>query len=431
MRSNGALVRPASEQKILREREGCISRPDAKSVPSKNKESAPGTPALLSLSTRLVHAGDDLSAVAGAVAPVIVRSKTYRWASLDANPDYKYSRGANPTRAALERTLEGLENVPCRATVFASGLAAETCLFLTLSPGDHLILGAEVYGGTYRLIDQVLGKFGLSASYVDLNDAAAVRAAVQPRTRYIFAEPISNPSLRVVDLVALGTLARSLEVPLIVDATFAPPVAFDSFACGAETVVYSLSKYHAGHNDLVMGAVVTRNVALDEKLRFLYGAVGAIPSPDDCYRVIQGIKTLDLRFRRASESALAVAGRLAGNPKIGRTLYPGLAIHPGHEIARRQFTGGCGSVVSFALADESSASVRRFVDRIVADGLIVFGESLASPETILAYPTKMSHRSLPESVRVGELRITDGFFRLSLGFEDPEDILRSIERALS
>lgn len=378
----------------------------------------------LALSTRLVHAGDDLSQVAGAVAPVIVRSKTYRWESLDANPDYKYSRGANPTRTALERTLEGLESQPVRATVFASGLAAETCLFLTLNPGDHVILGREVYGGTYRLLEQVLGKFGLAASYVDLNDEAAVRAAVRPTTRLVFAEPISNPSLHVTDVARVGRLVRELGLALVVDATFAPPVTFDAFAAGADTVVYSLSKYHAGHNDLVMGAIVTKDRALDEKLRFLYGAVGAIPSPDDCYRVIQGIKTLALRFRRASETALEVARRLGENGAIGRVLYPGLAPHP-------QFSGGCGSVVSFALADESPERVRRFADRIVADGLIVFGESLASPETILAYPTKMSHRSLPAEVRVGELGITDGFFRLSLGFEDPADILAALGRALA
>lgn len=377
----------------------------------------------LSLSTRLVHASDDLTQVAGAVTPVIVRSKTYRWQSLDSNPDYKYSRGANPTRTALERTLEGLESVPVRATVFASGLAAETCLFLTLNPGDHVILGREVYGGTYRLLEQVLGKFGLAADYVDQNDEAAVRAAVRPETRLIFAEPISNPSLHVTDVARLGKLAKELGLRFVVDATFAPPVTLDSFAAGADTVVYSLSKYHAGHNDLVMGAVVTRDRALDERLRFLYGAVGAVPSPDDCYRAIQGIKTLELRFRRASESALAVAKWLSGHPKIGRALYPGLDPHP-------QFTGGHGSVVSFALADESPESVRRFVDRVVAGKLIVFGESLASPETILAYPTKMSHRSLPESVRVGELKITDGFFRLSLGFEDPADVVAELGEAL-
>jgi cystathionine beta-lyase/cystathionine gamma-synthase len=252
-----------------------------------------------SLSTRLIHAGEQPDKETGAVAPVLIRSKTYAWNYFDADPEYKYSRSKNPTRTILENKISELESVEkgkIWTTVFASGVAAEFALFLTLSPGDHIIFSREVYGGTYRLIENVLSRFGITGDYVDFNNLESVRKIIKPSTKYFFVETPTNPSLHIVDLKKVQTLSKETGIPFIVDATFAPPITTDSFEFGAETVIYSLSKYYAGHNDAIAGAVVTRNKELDAKLRFYQGAIGAVLSPDECYRVIQGIKTLEIRL---------------------------------------------------------------------------------------------------------------------------------------
>jgi len=386
----------------------------------------------MKFSTKGIHAGEKPDAQTGAVAPILVRTKTYHWPSFDSDPVYKYSRGKNPTRSILEEKLAGLEDTggkQCYATVFASGVAAEACLFLTMKPGDHILFSQEIYGGTYRLIETVLAPFGLTADYVDFDDEEKVKSLIQPTTKYLFVETPTNPSLHIVDLEQVGKLSKKYGIPLVVDATFAPPVTTNSFAYGSEIVIYSLSKYFAGHNDAIGGAIVTTDKALDDKLRFSQGAIGAILSPDECYRIIQGIKTLDLRYRRASESAQIVAEYLARHGAIEKVFYPGLLIHKGYEIAKKQMTAGFGSVVSFVLKDESHETARHFVDTLIEGGLITYGESLASPETILAYPPLMSHKSLGEEVRQ-ELGITKGFFRLSLGLEDAEDIISQLENAL-
>lgn len=390
------------------------------------------------ITTKLIHAGEKPDPQTGAVAPVLVRTKTYAWTSFESDPTYKYSRGKNPTRSVLEEKISGLENVgpgEVAATVFSSGVAAETMLFLTLNPGDHIIFCHEVYGGTYRLIEQLFSKFGITADYVDFNDDKAVQRAIRSSTRYFFVETPTNPSLHIIDLERVGKLSKKTGIPFIVDATFSPPVTTDSFTYGAETVIYSLSKYHAGHNDVIGGAVVTRNKQLDEKLRFLQGTVGAVLSPDECYRVIQGLKTLDLRFKRASENAHTVAKFLESQEVIEKVYYPSLVSHPSYKLARKQMSGGCGAVLSFTLIltkdkKKNHTRVKNFVNSCIASELIVYGESLASPETILAYPPIMSHKSLPKDVRQG-LGITDGFFRLSLGFEDPEEIIEVLKKALT
>lgn len=401
----------------------------------------------VSLATKLIHAGEKPDPTTGSVAPVLVRSKTYQWKSFEDIPKFQYLRGKNPTKTILEEKIAGLESLPRKnagnageeilATCFGSGVAAEAMLFLTLSPGDHIIFCQEVYGGSYRLIEQVLKRFGLSADYVDFTYTKKVKSLIRPTTRYFFVETPTNPSLHIVDLEKVGQLSKETGIPFIVDATFSPPVTTNSFAYGAETVIYSLSKYYAGHNDALGGAVVTRNKKLDEKLRFLQGAVGAALSPDECYRIIQGLKTLELRFKRASESAQKVAEFLAKHPAIakGKVFYPGLPSHQGHDVACRQMTGGFGSVVSFVLKNEMHSAIKKFVERIIKGGkngrLITYGESLASPETILAYPALMSHKSLPSEVRKNELGISDGFFRLSLGLEDPDDIIQELKSAIS
>jgi cystathionine gamma-lyase len=388
----------------------------------------------LGIGTRLVHGGEAPDPLTGAIAPVLVRSKTFQQPVFGVESKWQYSRAANPTRSILERKLESLVG-DGHAAVFGSGDAATTMFLLTLKPGDHLVCCQELYGGTIRLFDQLFADFGIKTSYVDIEDIEAVKAVQTDQTVAIWVESPTNPKLGVVDLAKVGGIAKKLGLRYVVDLTFAPPCTTDPFECGAETVIYSLSKYFAGHNDAVGGAIVTINEELYGRLRWLQWSVGAVLSPDECYRVIQGLKTLELRWQRTSESAQTVAEHFQEHPLVQAVYYPGLADHPGHEVAKKQMKNGFGSALAFDLESEDLNLIRQFVTRLQDSGLVVFGESLASPETILAHPATMSHRSLTQEQRdnlgIGDnIGISNRFFRLSLGFEDPADIIAAFDEAL-
>jgi len=378
-------------------------------------------------STKLVHGGEPSDPLTGAVAPVLVRSKTFRQPVFGEEAPYQYSRGKNPTRDILERKLEVLVG-DGQATVFGSGDAATTMFLLTLQPGDHVLCCRELYGGTIRLFDQLFAGFGITADYIDIEDIEAVRAAKTDRTVALWVESPTNPKLGVIDLAKVGGIADELGLRFIADLTFAPPTTTDPFAYGAETVIYSLSKYFAGHNDVIGGAIVTRNRALHERLCWLQGSVGAILSPDECYRVIQGLKTMELRWARVSQSAQTIAEYLAGQGQVAKVYYPGLPDHPGRAVVRRQMRRGFGGTLSFDLRTQDLEQIGQFVDNLQSSGLVVFGESLASPETILAHPATMSHRGLTQTQRA-QRGIDNSFFRLSLGFEDPADIIAAFDDA--
>lgn len=379
------------------------------------------------LGTTLVHGGEPTDPLTGAVAPVLVRSKTFRQPVFGEEAPFQYSRGKNPTRNILEHKLEELVGAG-RATVFGSGDAATTMFLLTLKPGDRILCCRELYGGTMRLFDQLFADFGITADYIDIEDLEAVRAAQTDRTVAAWVESPTNPKLGVIDLAKVGRIANELGLRYIVDLTFAPPCTTDPFEYGAETVIYSLSKYFAGHNDVIGGAIVTRSDALHERLCWLQGSVGAILSPDECYRVIQELKTLELRWARVSRSAQAVAEYLDRQKHIARVYYPGLPGHPGGDIAAKQMRHGFGGTVSFDLRTQDLEQIGQFVDNLQSSGLVVFGESLASPETILAHPATMSHRGLTPIQRE-QRGINNSFFRLSIGFEDPADIIATFDEA--
>lgn len=381
------------------------------------------------LGTKLVHGGESPDPLTGAVAPVLVRTKTFRQPVFGVEAKWQYSRGKNPTRSILENKLESLAG-DGQATVFGSGDAATTMFLLTLKPGDHIICCRELYGGTIRLLDQLFADFGIEASYIDVEDIEAVKKTRTARTVAIWVESPTNPKLGVIDLDKVGSIARQLNLRFIVDLTFAPPCTTDPFKTGAETVIYSLSKYFGGHNDVIGGAIVTKNKDLHEKLCWLQWTVGAVLSPDECYRVIQELKTLELRWARVSQTAQKVAEHLQSQPQIQKVYYPGLPSHPGHEIIKEQMENGFGATLSFDLKSDDLKLIRRFVDSLQDSQLVVFGESLASPETILAHPATMSHRALTKAQK-DSLGISDNFFRLSLGFEDPTDIIQALERALA
>jgi cystathionine gamma-lyase len=381
------------------------------------------------LGTTLIHGGEVPDPLTGAIAPILVRTKTFQQPKFGQEAKWQYSRGKNPTRSILERKLESL--VPGgKATVFGSGDAATTMFLLTLKPGDHLICCKELYGGTIRLFDQLFADFGIRATYVDVNNVKEVRGAKTDRTVAIWVESPTNPKLGIIDLAKVGELARELKIRFIADLTFAPPCTTDPFSYGIETIIYSLSKYFGGHNDVIGGAVVTRNQAVYDRLCWLQWSVGAVLSPDECYRLIQEIKTLELRWNRVSQSAQKVAEYLASRTDIKKVYYPGLSSHKGHEIAKRQMKNGFGSVVSFDLTASSNEEIAKFVSVLQDTGLVIFAESLSSPETILSHPASMSHRSLTQEKR-NDLGIGNNFFRLSLGFEDPEDIIAALDIALA
>lgn len=370
--------------------------------------------------TKLIHSGEEPDQATGAVAPVLVRSKTYAQKEFGVDAEFQYSRGKNPTRQKLEEKLVALEGGG-EASVYASGLAAVSAFFFTLSPGDHVLCCQEVYGGTFRLVDQILSRFGISCDFVDFSTEASIHAAIKPSTKYLFVETPTNPSLHIVDLALVSKISKETGIPYVIDATFTPPCALRAFDFGAETIIHSLSKYIAGHNDVIGGAVITKNHALHEQLTLINRTLGAILSPDECYRVLQEVKTLELRWQRVSVTALTLAEFLKKSPAIERVYYPGLPDHPNHDIAAKQSQGGYGGVMSFVLKEKHPEQLRRFVDAIRSASPIIYGESLASPETILAYPPLMSHRSLPRDIRES-LGVVDGFFRLSVGFEDPADL---------
>lgn len=379
--------------------------------------------------TKLVHGGEAPDPLTGAIAPVLVRTKTFQQPVFGVEAKWQYSRGKNPTRSILENKLESLAGGG-QATVFGSGDAATTMFLLTLKPGDHIVCCRELYGGTIRLLDQLFAGFGIKTSYVDVEDIEAVKKVQTARTVAIWVESPTNPKLGIIDLAKVGRVARQLNLRFIADLTFAPPCTTDPFETGAETVIYSLSKYFGGHNDVIGGAIVTKNNDLHDKLCWLQWTVGAVLSPDECYRVIQELKTLELRWARASQTAQQVAEYLQSHSHVQKVYYPGLPTHPGHEIIKKQMKNGFGATLSFDLKSGDLKLIRRFVDHLQDSRLVVFGESLASPETILAHPATMSHRALTKAQR-DSLGIGDNFFRLSLGFEDPDDIIQALEQALA
>lgn len=380
-------------------------------------------------STLLVHAGEAPDETTGAIAPVLVRTKTFAQKTFGVEATYQYSRGKHPTRDKLEEKLAILEGGG-QAVLFGSGLAAETAFLLTLSPGDHILCCEEVYGGTFRLLGGLLSRFGITASYANFNSEKGILESIRPNTTWLFVETPTNPSLHIVDLSLVAKVSREAKIPFVVDGTFAPPCTTRPFEYGANAVIHSLSKYIAGHNDILGGAVITKDEPLYEKLVFMLKTMGAVLSPDEVYRVLQQVKTLSLRWNRVSESAFRVAKFLAGSHTVKRVLYPGLPSHPGHAIAKRQMRHGYGGVLSFELTETRLEKLKLFVDVAREEGPITYAESLASPETILAYPSLMSHKSLPSDVRLS-LGIGDSFFRLSLGFEDAEDVITGLSCALA
>lgn len=374
-----------------------------------------------------VHAGQDADPATGAVIPPVHFSTTYAQDGIGGlRQGYEYGRSGNPTRTALQTQLAAIEG-GAHAFSFASGLAAEdTLLRAALSPGDEVLLGNDVYGGTYRLLSRVLGPWGVRLRTVDMSDADAVRAAVSERApRLLWVETPSNPLLRITDVAGLAALGREAGALVVVDNTFATPALQQPLALGADVVVHSTTKYLGGHSDVVGGALVLsaahRDSALAERVGFLQYAVGAVSGPLDAWLTTRGIKTLAVRMQRHSENAASVAAFLQGHERVARVYYPGLTSHPGHDLAARQMSG-FGGIVSVAL--ESQEAARRFAE---STRLFQLAESLGGVESLVNYPDAMTHAS----VRGTDAAVPVEVVRLSVGIEDIDDLLADLEQALA
>ncbi|TVR18350.1 MAG: cystathionine gamma-synthase [Nitriliruptor sp.] len=369
--------------------------------------------------TRAIHAGQDPEPVTGAVTVPIFQTSTFAQPRVGEHTGYEYARTGNPTRTALETCLAALEGAE-RAVAFASGLAAEDAVFRLLSPGDHVLMADDVYGGTWRQIAKVHQRFGLEVSAVDLSDLDAVRAGLRPTTRYLWAETPSNPLLKILDLAALAELAHDHGARLVADNTFATPALQLPLALGADLVVHSTTKYLGGHSDVVGGAVCT-DAATAEELAFLQNAVGAVPGPFDAWLTLRGAKTLEVRMERHSTNADRIARFLAEHDAVTEVAYPGLPDHPGHDLAGRQMSR-FGGMVSFRVAGGVDAAKR------VAEATRLFflAESLGGVESLIEHPGIMTHASVAGTA----LEVPDDLLRLSVGIETVDDLLADLAHAL-
>ena len=373
--------------------------------------------------TRTVLAGVGRDEATGAISFPIYPSATYRHPALGQSTGYDYTRSGNPTRQILEETLAALED-GSRGLAFASGMAALTTLFLHFSAGDHLVVSADLYGGTYRVLDQIFGKFRLHASYVDTSDTETVAAACRPETKALLVETPGNPLLGIADLPALVEMCRSKGFLLLVDNTFLTPMLQRPLAIGADVVIHSATKYLGGHNDLCAGALIARDPQLGEELYFLQNSTGAILPPQDCWLLLRSLKTLGLRMERHCQNAQHVAEWLQRHPQVRQVYYPGLPGHSGHRRNAAQAEGH-GGMISFRLASaQQAAAVLERLQRIS------FAESLGGVETLITLPAVQTHADIPAEERA-RLGVCESLLRLSVGIEDAADIIADLEQALA
>ena len=370
--------------------------------------------------TRAIHAGQAPDPATGAVTVPIYQTSTFAQFGVESHQAYDYGRTGNPTRTALETALAALEDAPY-ALAFASGLAAESAVLLALSAGDHVVIGDNIYGGTYRLFTKVFARHGLTFDFVDTREPAQVAAAICPTTKLLWLETPTNPLLNLADLAALAQIARDHGVLTLVDNTFASPYFQRPLDFGIDLALYSTTKYHAGHSDVISGAIVTANADLYARLKFLQNAVGGVPGPFDAWLVLRGIKTLALRMRAHEANALAVAYYLLDHPAVAQVYYPGLPSHPQHALARQQMRG-FGGMVSFTLKGGADAA-RTVVGRTK---LFTFAVSLGGVESLIELPVYMSHSGARGSPHEAPANL----IRLSVGVEEQEDLLADLDQAL-
>ena len=377
----------------------------------------------MKFATKAIHLGQEPDKSTGAVTVPIFQTSTYVQDGVGKTRGYEYSRTGNPTRAALESVIAGLEG-GSYGFAFSSGMSATDSIVRLLSNGDHVVVSDDVYGGTYRLFTKVMERFGLGFSFVDTSDIGVLERAFRPNTKMLWIESPSNPLLKLTDIRSASRTARSKGVLTVVDNTFMSPYFQRPLEQGCDVVVHSTTKYLSGHSDVVGGAVVANDSGISERLKFIQNSAGAIPGPFDCWLVLRGIKTLALRMERHNSNAQAVAEFLEGHPKVERVIYPGLSSHPQHELAKRQMTG-YGGMVTFS----PKGGVRSSRGILKTTKLFLLAESLGGVESLVSSPAAMTHASIPAKSRM-KTGIRDDLIRLSVGIEDIEDLISDLSQAL-
>lgn len=375
------------------------------------------------LATRAIHAGQDPDPATGATIVPIYATSTYTQAAPGQHKGYEYSRSGNPTRTALETCLAALEDGEA-GLAFASGLAATTAVLFTLRPGDEVLAAADLYGGTFRLLERVFKPWGLTARYTDDPTPQGFAKALTPKTKLVWIESPTNPLLQILDIAGIAEVAHRAGAKLAVDNTFASPALQQPLHLGADLVVHSTTKYLGGHSDVVGGAVIGPRSLL-EPIRFYQNAAGGTPGPFDCYLVLRGLKTLTIRMRQHCANARELAEWLSRQPAVETVYYPGLPSFPGHELARRQMRD-FGGMISLRLRGGGEAA-RRFVTRT---RLFSLAESLGGVESLVCHPATMTHASIPAEIRAAR-GVDDGLIRLSVGIEDLNDLRDDLAQALA
>src|SRR5262245_20945956 len=379
----------------------------------------------MEFATKTIHAAQPSEPETGSLIAPIFQTSIYEQEEPGVNRGFDYSRTNNPTRARLEAVLAELEGVKYCA-VYGSGLAAENAVLQAyLKPGDEIVIPLDVYGGTYRILTRLFAPLGCVVRQIDCADPAAVSAAIGERTRLVWIESPTNPRLLVYDIAALAAAAHTHGALVVVDNTFATPLFQQPFSLGADLVVHSVTKYLGGHSDLIQGAVLAKDPAVFEPVKFLQNATGAVPSPFDCWLTLRGLKTLELRMQRHADNAQAIVGALQDHPLVRRTYYPGLPGQPGYEIARRQMTG-FGGMVSFEL----DGSVEEVVSFVSSRRLFALGESLGGVKALVCHPARMTHASIPAETRAA-LGLSDTLVRLSPACESPKDLVEDLLEGLA
>ena len=373
--------------------------------------------------TRCIHAGQSPDPTTGAIMTPIYQTSTYVQSGPGEHKGYVYARGHNPTRNALQENLASLEGAKHGVT-FASGCAAETAIALCLEAGDHIICSDDVYGGTFRLFDKVIRRFGLTFSYVDMTDAENVRAAMTDKTKLIWVETPTNPMLKLVDIAAVSAIGKAKDVAVVVDNTFATPYLQNPLALGATMVVHSTTKYLGGHSDVIGGAVLLNDDDWHKRLAFVQNSTGGVPSPMDSFLVLRSTKTLHVRMQRHVENAIVIADMLSKHPNVEKVYYPGLETHPQHALMKKQMRGP-GAMISFVVKGGLDKASRL----LKTTKLFALAESLGGVESLIEHPAIMTHASVPAEQRRA-LGIDDGLIRVSVGIEDINDLLADMNAAL-
>lgn len=374
--------------------------------------------------TRAIHAGAEPDPTTGAIMTPIFQTSTYVQESPGKHKGFAYARGKNPTREALQKNIAALENGK-HCLCFSSGMGAIDAVIKLLRPGDEVITGDDLYGGSYRMFTKVFANYGIRFHFIDMSDPANVGKFINEKTRLVWLETPTNPTMQIIDIAAVAKLTRSKNIPLAVDNTFASPYLQNPLELGADIVMHSVTKYLGGHSDVVMGALVTNNDTLYEQLAFIHNSCGATPGPMDSFLVLRGIKTLHLRMERHCYNGRLVAEYLAKHPKIEKVYWPGFENHPNHQVAKKQMRD-FGGMISIVLKNHSLEDTFK-----VASSFRVFSlaESLGGVESLINHPATMTHASIPKAERE-KAGVVDQLLRLSVGVEDVEDLLADLKQAL-